>query len=350
MGLLDTILSALGLKQKQEADDIQQQVRPAQSAASSAAAAVRADDDDDASGDDEDDDEGERRDYDLEEKDDFASFDFDRDIARWFTAQFRIEQAWEDLPKRDALFREYGIRNSQHWYQVKATFERWSESPAARAKYPTPGDLVQAQMTTTQTLMRDEMNLRLGTELKAELEPVEGVTLQQWAKAMAAVATGKPVEPLLAELGIDKAKWDRVSAEWNARMSRDSTASIATEYAKHFGSAGQGQFAGASGSAMNAMSTGAALSESDAPIPLEKFVEIEQAQNWGVQQGKDAAGILASFGMSPMEWGQVGGWWSMYISQNAMRNNGALHRRYTELQQKYEAKYKVGGADDDLSF
>jgi hypothetical protein len=51
-----------------------------------------------------------------------------------------------------------------------------------------------------------------------------------------------------------------------------------------------------------------------------------------------------------MEWGQVGGWWSMYISQNAMKNNGELHQRYTRLHEQFEAKYKAGSADDDINF
>ncbi|MFV8752276.1 DUF6620 family protein [Nannocystaceae bacterium ST9] len=341
MGLLDTILIALGLKKKDD-DEQQHQHHHAAAAASAAAAAEPEEEDDD-------DDDGERRNYDLEAKDDPASFDFAGDIARYFTAEFKIEQAWEDESKRAGLFREYGVRDSQHWYQVKATFERWTQSPAGRAKYPTPGDWMQAKMTTTQTLMMGEMNLRLQGELKGEVEPVEGVSLDAWAGAQAKLANGGDVDQIIAGLGIDKAKWDRVSAEWNARMSRDTTATIATAYGKAFMASGEGAYGGAAAAGAAAMS-GAQLNEADAPIPFERYVEIEQAQSQGVAQGKDAASILKSFGLTPMSWGQVGGWWSQYISQNAMRNNGALHKRYSELQAKYEAQYKAADADGDLTF
>jgi hypothetical protein len=340
MGLLDTILTALGLKKNDEDEQKHQQHHAPASSGSSAEAQAE---------DDEDDDDGERRDYDLEAKDDSGSFDFERDIARWFTAEFKVEQAWEDESKRATLFSEYGIRGSQHWYQIRATFERWTESPAGRRKYPTPGDWIQAKMTTTQTLMMGEMNLRLEGELKGEVEPVEGVSLDAWAGAQAKVANGGDVNQIIAGLGIDKAKWDRVSAEWNARMSRDTTASIATAYGKAFMASGEGSFGGAAAAGAAAMS-GAQLNEADAPIPFERYVEVEQAQACGVAQGKDAASILKSFGLTPMSWGQVGGWWSQYISQNAMRNNGALHKRYSELQAKYEAQYKAADADSDLSF
>lgn len=343
MGLLDTILIALGLKNKEEE---QQHHQPASTKVAAGAADARADADEDA---EEDDDDGEGRDYDLEAKDDAGSFDFDRDIARWFTAEFQVEQAWEDERKRALLFREYAIRDSKHWYQIRATFERWTESPAGRAKYPTPGDWMQAKMTTTQTLMMGDMNLRLQGELAGEVEPVEGVSLDAWAGAQAKLANGGEVASIVAGLGIDQAKWERVSAEWNARMSRDTTATIAMAYGKAFMASGEGSFGGAAAAGAAAMS-GAQLDEADAPIPFERYVEVEQAQACGVAQGKDAASILKSFGLTPMSWGQVGGWWSQYISQNAMRNNGALHKRYSDLQAKFEAQYKAADADSDLSF
>jgi hypothetical protein len=335
MGLLDTILSALGLRKQESSNDFTPPT------ASADAGFADADDDDD------DDDDGEGRDFDLEAQDDRASFDFDNDIDRYFAAQFRVEQNWDDEDRRAALFGEYGIRNTQHWYQVKATFERWSESPAARAKYATPGDLMQAQMDATQAVAMQEMGFgNQHAALAEDLAPVEGVTLEQWAKAQAKVASGADVAPLIAEIGIDKPTWDRVSAEWNTRMSRDTSMTITMEYTKHFQSAGVGQFAGASASA----AAGVAASEADAPITLERFVEIEIAQSTGVAQGKDAATILQGFGMNPMEWGQVGGWWSLFIAQNAMKNNGELHQRYSALRDQYEAKYKTASADDDISF
>ena len=340
MGLLDTILSMLGLKKPDSESD--NSPPPSYSPPASSASAPEPEEEDEPE-----DDDGEGRDYALEARDDRASFDFDNDIDTWFGAQFRVEQAWEDEPKRAQLFGQYGIRNVQHWYQVKATFERWSESPACRRKYATPGDLVQAQMNVTQKVAMEVMGFgNQHAALSADLAPVEGVSLEQWAKAQAKIASGADYAPLIAEIGIDKATWDRVSAEWNARMSRDTSFTITMEYSKHFQTAGVGQFAAAAA----ASASGQVGSESEAPITLERYVEIEVAQNRGVAQGRDAATILKSFGMSPMEWGQVGGWWSVFISQNAMKNNGELHQRYTRLQAEFEAKYKGASADDDINF
>ena len=343
MGLLDTILSMLGLRKEAPADSQNDAPPPART--NHAEPQHESHDSHDSH---DDDDDGEGRDYNLEAKDDRASFDFDNALETYFDAMFRIEQGWEDEDKRAQYFAKYGIRNVQHFYQVKATFERWSESPACRRKYPTPGDLMQVQMNVTQKTAMEVMNIgNQHQALAADLAPVEGVALEQWAKAQAQIASGGNADQIVAGLGIDRAKWDRVSAEWNARMSRDTSFTITMEYSKHFQSAGAGQFAGA---AATAAAGGAGQTEADAPIPFERYVEIEVAQGCGAEQGKDAAAILRSFGMSPMEWGQVGGWWSMYISQNAMKNNGELHMRYTKLQEQFEAKYKAGSADDDISF
>lgn len=163
MGLLDSILSALGLRRREPDLSDDPQAGEADELAS------------------------EERDPELEAQDDPGSFDFEGDIARYFTAEFRIETAWDNHERRELLFEEYRIRDAKHWYQIKATFERWLETPAAKAKYRTPGDLMQARMTTTQTMTLDELQLEPVSEREAEaaLEPGE-------AGAGTFAAKGKP--------------------------------------------------------------------------------------------------------------------------------------------------------------
>ena len=200
MGLLDSILSAFGLRRKQSEEP-------------------------DAG-------ESEARDPELEAIDDRASFDFDTDIARYFTAEFRIETSWGNPNRRASLFREYTIRDVQHWYQVKATFERWLETPAAKAKYRTPQDLMQARMSTTQTMSLDDLDLEK-IAAGADRSEIEGVSLERWAKAEAALESGAERAAILESLGLDEAGWVRVSDAWNDRMADDASGQIAAEFAKH---------------------------------------------------------------------------------------------------------------------
>lgn len=163
MGFFDKILGALGLRKHSEVDeefdgeagDDGDGDSAGASASSSAAASTSNAGAPDDEADDEDDPE---RDPELEAQDDAASFDFARDIARYFTAEFRIEQAWKSQERRELLFSEYQIRDAKHWYQVQATFERWLESDEGKAKYPDDQALMLARMTTTQTVNVDDID------------------------------------------------------------------------------------------------------------------------------------------------------------------------------------------------
>jgi hypothetical protein len=168
---------------------------------------------------------------------DSGSFDFERDIARYFTAEFRIETATHDPARRMSLFAEYEVENLEHWQRIQAAFERWLETPAAKAKYRTPNDLMQARMTTTQTMTLAELGIE-----RVKLEPIGGVTLERWAKAEAALEAGAEFDTLIAELGVDAESWAKIAAAWHERMVDDASGRIATEYSLHVGNAGPGKF------------------------------------------------------------------------------------------------------------
>lgn len=168
---------------------------------------------------------------------DSGSFDFERDIARYFTAEFRIETATHDPVRRASLFAEYDVENLEHWQRIQAAFERWLETPAAKAKYRTPNDLMQARMTTTQTMTLADLGIE-----RVKLDPISGVTLEHWAKAEAALQAGADFDTLIAELGVDAQSWAKVAAAWHERMLDDASGRIATEYSLHVGNAGPGKF------------------------------------------------------------------------------------------------------------
>ncbi|MEM6994044.1 MAG: DUF6620 family protein [Myxococcota bacterium] len=299
--------------------------------------------------DDDDEEEDFERDYDLEEVDDQAGFDFMNDLAGYFAAELKIEEAWEDKATRIAKLNEYAIRDEAHYYQVKATLERYVVSDDAETRYGGLDAIMQIQANARQDQAMGEMQARAQGELAGELEPVEGISLEQWAHAQAGVASGGDVAQIIAGLGIDQAHWDRVSAEWNARMSRDTTATIATEYGKAFSTAGQGQYAGAAAETADALNPGGDVGDQE-PVPLDRYVEIMVAQSAAADQGRDANEVLAQFGMNAMEWGQIGGWWGQKIARHGMENEQALLNEFNAAQAKWEAHYGVGDADEDVEF
>ncbi|MEM6292037.1 MAG: hypothetical protein AAGA54_12255 [Myxococcota bacterium] len=292
-----------------------------------------ADDDDEAGGDDF------ERDYDLEEIDDYASFDPYTDLSAFFKAELHITSVWEDDDQRRAALAQYGIRDEQHFYQVTSSMERYFISDDAEQRYGGLDGIMQLKMNATTDAVREEQQARIEGELASDFEPVHGISLQQWAAAQAQIASGADAGPIVEGLGIDDATWQAVSAEWNDRMARDTTATIATEYGKAFSAGGAGQFAAAGADAAAAMDAGADPT-GDPPISIEQWVEIEVAQSVGYEQGREAADVLAQFGMTPADWGIAGGWWSQYFSRHAMENDGALHKHYSQLREHYEAHYR----------
>jgi len=162
------------------------------------------------------------------------------------------------------------------------------------------------------------------------LEPVEGVSVEQWAGIQAALAGGQALGTLLGQVGIDQARWERVSAEWMQRMQTDTTCTISVVYSNAF--AGGGQF-GAQGA--HAASQGVGGDLSSEPIAFERYVEIMEAQGAAADRGEDASACLASFGISAMDWSNIGMFWSKKIQQEATK----YHVLYSQYSAKYSAQY-----------
>lgn len=348
MGFLDSLKNMFGGAAKAAqtaANAVQQQGQPQQPPpqAAQAQAPAQPEPQEEASSDD-----GDRRDYAMEAKDDAASFDLLGNLPGYYTAEFRIEQAWEDDATREQLFAEYKIRNQQHYRQVKATVERFIQSPQAQAKYGDVNDIMHVKMKATQDYMMKGMQAQMGAggKLAGEVEPVEGVSLEQWAEQQVRIASGGTLDDVCKALGCDKAKWDRVSAEWNARMSRDTTATIAMAYGNAFTKAQAKPGVGNSPYAAAAQNPG----KGEMPMPFERYVEIMEAQNALTAQGQDAQAVLKKLGITVMDWSNLGAWFSAYISENALRNDGAVHKEFTRLSEKYKAKYASVKSDADISF
>ncbi len=162
------------------------------------------------------------------------------------------------------------------------------------------------------------------------LEPVEGIAVDQWAKIQAGLASSQDLGTMLAEAGMDQAKWDRVSAEWMNRMQTDTTHTVSQAYSNAF--AGGGQF-GAQASQAVAAGVGGDLGPE--PIPFERYIEIMEAQSAASNRGEDANATLASFNMSAVDFSNISMYWSKKMQQEATK----YHQLHTEYSAKYAAKY-----------
>lgn len=239
--------------------------------------------------------------------------------------------------KVEQRLREFGFVDKKHFLY----FKRWVQ----RAKEKAWADVNAVLQQTFKQL--DERFEKNKEALKDELAPYKGVSMEAWAGANARLAQGMALEEVLAQLKIDRALWDDVNAEWNARMSRDTTATIATVYGQAFTGAGQGQF-GATGQAVSAsMQAGFGKDvKGGDPIPFEDWVKIQCHMTAATAQGIDANALLAQYNLKAADWGSIGGYWAQKMNSNPME----YLEKYQVLMAKFSEEFATASAGVDVEF
>jgi hypothetical protein len=232
----------------------------------------------------------------------------------------------DDLdPEEVVLIQKYGFRSGGHW----EAFRNWGVSSWAAHTGSSFTD-IEFRMggIARERIMAEKQAAMSGAG--GGLSPVEGVPLEQWAHIQASLASGGDLDAMLAANGIDRPRWDRVSAEWMARMSSDTTMAVVTAYGNAFAGAGTGQYGA---QAAQAASAGVGGNVGAEPISFERFVQVQEAMGAAAQRGQDANALLASFGMSAADWGNVGMYWNKRMQQEATK--------YYELFNAYSEKYRA---------
>lgn len=290
------------------------------------------------------------RDDDQDEQDDDESDDWGGwDPNNWEEFWYRLKnietagnQGGDDAA--DAKCQEYGLRDWSHLTRVRDTFNRHFGHEHA---------FTQAAMNANSRSAREQHGAAISANQEI-LAPVEGIDIQTYATTQArAMSLGNDMDKfraLLGESGMDQAKWDRVNAEWQRRMSgqagdMNATMALMTEYGKYFGQAGQGQY-GASAAA-NAGQAGNLNHGQGAvgaePCTLERYAEIMGAQSAWAQQGRDVNQMLSQqFGMNAMDWSNISQYWSAKIG-----GDYRVAVKLGELQTHYEQQYMAQGGNFD---
>ncbi len=249
--------------------------------------------------------------------------------------------------------KEFGYQDVGHFFKVRGTIVKHfatAHGPTLDSYVFDSQQVMSAMMKAAQRMhqMTMEQTAAANPEL---LEPIEGVSVELYAQISAKSAQGMSVEELQAELathGLDKPTWDRASEGWMARMSNDTTATIATIYGKAFQGAGQGQF-GAAAQAHAATGYDGTAAGGPEPMPLERCCEIQGAiQAWS-ETGQDVNAMLQqTFQMNAAEFAGVHSWWLSQLTADLARMP-----EYDRLIAKYMEQYKGGAGgptDQDIAF
>ncbi len=270
---------------------------------------------------------------------------------------FEIEDNQPDPAKQKANLQKFGYQSREQYEWVKLTFAKHYGTDSGSGTvdgFMLQSNQVQSMMMAArmkQTQAKQDAHIAENQHL---LVPVEGVTLEQYGAISAQQARGLSMpefQALLAQNGMDQAKFDRVSGEWMKRMSMDTTATIATIYGKAFSGAGAGQYGAAAAAGAAAMgATGASgqmhVAGGAEPCTFDKYCEIGGAQQAWSASGKDVNAMLKQvFNLSALDWSNLSSYW-----MTKMMADISMMTRMTEIQQHYAQKYAAPKADQDLQF
>ena len=236
-----------------------------------------------------------------------------------------------------ALLQKFGLKDLGHF--------EWFKKRISKAKEKA---WVQHNAILKQTFKAlDERFEKNKAALSNELSPFKGVSLEDWAGANAQLAQAKPLAHILKVLKLEQPGWDEINAEWMARMSRDTTATVATVYGQAFTGAGQGKFAAAAKNVSASMKAGHGSDVAgEDPISFEDWIKIQAHMNAALAQGVDPNALLAKYKLNAADWGSAGGYWAMKMNSDPMK----YVEQYQSLSAKYSTAFVGAKAGSDIDF
>lgn len=168
------------------------------------------------------------------------------------------------------------------------------------------------------------------------LQPVEGFTLQQYGEIVGRQMAGEDVDAIVAEYGLDRARYDRLSAVWNERMAEDTEFVVARVYSD----------------ALTAASTRARGTGDEPALSHEQYLDAMYAVEAGTKAGRDPQAVIAAQGINFADYVNAGAYWSKQV-QHWLEQEGPDSPRlaeFHELHEHYSAKHAVARQDQDLVF
>ncbi|BAP55766.1 peptidase M48 [Thioploca ingrica] len=215
----------------------------------------------------------------------------------------------------------------------------WQLYQQAQAQHKKPNCQVPANLNDLLSAPPQEESAELEdtTDLDPQLlEPIEGISFEQWAKINNALLYFEGKETMaLKPVNLTPEQHDRISAAWTNRMKEDKTFSLTKVYTYQFFNASQGRFAYFGKEVAQAFHDGKDPTSTPA-ISLEKWVEIRHFVS-ALPKSKQknlSKQLQDNYGFSFYEWNILDNWWSRKVFGAAERGDYTLLKQM----QKYDSK------------
>jgi hypothetical protein len=288
----------------------------------------------------------------LDWQDDFGPLKYTQ-FTEFVTHMQAIERASEDAAKEHALCVEFGYRDISHFRRVRTTFVKyWGKQDGAR----TLATFVWKEPEFSQALMgsmriESEQGARAALARNPALAaPEEGLTMEQYGWVCSRLS-GRQVDvadlqSILAQVGLDVPKWERVNKAWVARMTADATGTLHMLFTQAY-TAGGASSGTPPGSAAVASPAASAQAPSAAePMSLARYAEMGARMGvWGKQGREVNAMLLQTYQISAGDLANVGLYWHARFNADVR-----LLGEYTRLQERFEKQFAQPDPDADLVY
>ncbi len=184
------------------------------------------------------------------------------------------------------------------------------------------------------------------------LQPIHGVTLQDFAAASAKIGTGMDINTVIKAVGVDSAAWQEANVLWTKRMQEDTTFAVVNLYGQYFKDADSHPTLGASLQPADLPEEANAMIEK-MKADREFFIDIQAEMNTAYEYGIDGAQqALEKYGINVGAISKV----AMYYAEQDGNNieemtkwGNLLDKKMKEYTEKY-AKDQGGNIADDIEF
>ncbi len=281
---------------------------------------------------------------------DTAGFDPMNDEESYFEAEVIMESegfgGGTDESRAEVMAR-YGIQNrSPHWHIVKESV--WQVLAQKHGSF----DEAAQRMANFRSnrAMQQMQQKQQSTVASGALKPVEGISLEKWAAINAAIVQGNGLDDLLKGNGIDRARWDRARAEWESRMSTDTTFAVATVYGQAFQAASQSKYTALAKEA-NAARAANQDPTSQPPMDVLSYFRLLFEQEAASRHGVDPQAAIKAQGLTIVDWIDLSTFMGYYIERNHQRLLQNELKQLDNLRAEVIAKYPgLSPADLDIQF
>jgi len=184
------------------------------------------------------------------------------------------------------------------------------------------------------------------------LQPIHGVTLQDFAAAAAKLGTGIDTETIIKAIGVDKAAWEEANVLWTKRMQEDMTFAVVNLYGQYFKEADSHPKLGASLQPAVVSEEGKATIErmkSDREFFTDVQAEMNAAYEYGIDGAQQA---FEKYGVNIGDISKIAMHYSQMDGNNIEQMDKwvrLLDKKMKEYTEKY-AKDQGGNIADDIEF